>query len=89
MAEEKTESTGGGGKKKTLILVAALLLIEAGAIIGAMMLLGGPADVAATDELGNIIVPEEEMILEIPILQDKLYNRRVDLRPMRSGRSEP
>lgn len=62
---------------RLMIVVGGILVVEAVVIIGAMMVLGGPADVRAADVApASVETPEEEQIVEILVLDGKLPNNK-------------
>lgn len=69
--DSKTES-----KKKTMILIGGMLLIEAVVIIGAFMFLSPPDSVSAMDGLDKIEAVEEEKLIELLVLDDRLPNNK-------------
>lgn len=61
---------------RLVIVVGGILVLEAVVIIGAMMLLGGPADVQATEVPAVLAAPDEERIVEILVIDAKLPNNK-------------
>lgn len=61
---------------RLVIVVGGILVLEAVVIIGAMMLLGGPADVQATEVPATLAAPDDERIVEIMVLDAKLPNNK-------------
>ncbi len=73
------EASEGRRKKKPLRLIILLVLIlggEAVLIIGAMMMLGGPPEVEASETPAALVMPEEDRITEILVLDAKLPNNK-------------
>ncbi len=61
---------------RLVILVGGILVLEAVLIIGAMMFLGGPAQVEAAEVAAVLTTPQEERIVEILVLDAKLPNNK-------------
>lgn len=66
------------GGKKGFMVTAVLLLVEAVVIVGAMMMVGGPAPVEAKEMLDHV-TPEEEMVVEVQALEDRLSNDKMGM----------
>ncbi len=62
--------------RRLVIVVGGILVLEAVLIIGAMMFLGGPAEVEAAEVAAVLTTPEEERIVEILVLDAKLPNNK-------------
>jgi flagellar basal body-associated protein FliL len=76
---EATEQPKKSSPIKTIIMVAGVLVVEAVVIVGAMMMLGGPTTVEATDQVGQIQMAEEEKLVEIQVLDAKLANNKTGI----------
>lgn len=78
MAENETQENqteGKGGRKKGLMVIGGVVIFEAVLIIGAMMLVGGPEPVKASDVLPDA-QPESDKIVEILVIDERLPNNR-------------
>ena len=76
---EPIETAKKKSPAKMLIVLGAILLIEAVAIVGAMMVFGGPSEVAAEADTAQVVAPEDEKIQEILVLDAKLANNKSGL----------
>ncbi|MCZ6836599.1 MAG: hypothetical protein O7G85_12555, partial [Planctomycetota bacterium] len=76
MAEETQTENQGASKKKTAIMLATMLIVEAVVIVGAFFLIGSPPDVSAMSSVENIEVAEDEALIEILVLDDRLPNNK-------------
>ena len=75
--EDVTVDAPTGASKKTAIIVILLLLLEGGALVGAFMFLGGgPQEGDAAPDLELPITSEEDRIVEIEVIDEKLSNNR-------------
>ncbi len=78
MAEDNQdiEPSSGSSKKKTSIMLVVMLLLEAVVIIGAFTLMGPPAKVSAMDGIEDIEAAEDEKLIELLVLDDRLPNNK-------------
>ncbi|HWB20571.1 MAG TPA: hypothetical protein VG711_09745 [Phycisphaerales bacterium] len=82
MAEQAadTEAQASEPKKKkptTLIMIGAVVVVEAVLILGAMMMFGGHSNTAEAVSMEHAAAtPDDEMIVEVPILDAKLANNK-------------
>ena len=76
MSEEAQDQTQEESKgKKPIVLIAALLVVEAAVIMGAMMMFG-PKDTSADEQVDVVGVPEDQKIVEVQILDGRLSNAK-------------
>jgi hypothetical protein len=61
---------------RLIAIVGSVLVLEAVVIIGAMLMLGGPAEVGAADVAATLDTPDDERIVEILVLDGKLPNNK-------------
>jgi hypothetical protein len=61
---------------RLIIIVGGILAVEAVVIIGAMLMLGGPPEVEASEAPAVLDAPLEERIVEILVLDGKLPNNK-------------
>jgi hypothetical protein len=79
MADEKKTPEAAEDKKRSLkgpIMVLGILIVEAGLIVGGMMMLMKPPAATEASLVPEVEAPEEEKIVEIPVLDAKLPNAK-------------
>ena len=79
MADEKKTPDAGEAKKRSLkgpLMVLGILVLEAGLIVGGMMMLMKPPASTDASMVSEVDAPEEEKIVEIPVLDAKLPNAK-------------
>ncbi|UCD74452.1 MAG: hypothetical protein JSV91_11765 [Phycisphaerales bacterium] len=77
MADAQAADTGAKkSRMQVIILVALMLIAEAAVIIGVLMFVGRPAAVEATSSLGDLQTAEDDKIVELLVLDDKLFNNK-------------
>lgn len=77
MAEEtQAPLPRASSKKKTAIVLAGMFIVEAVVIVGAFMLVGAPPDVSAMGTIDDIESAEDEKLVEILVLDDRLPNNK-------------
>lgn len=74
MAEDTHAAPPAGSSKKTIVILVAMLAIEAAVIVGAFLLIGAPAEVSAMGSVADVEGAEDEKLVEILVLDDRLPN---------------
>ena len=77
MADAQAGETGEKKSKlRAIILVVMMLIAEAAVIVGVLMFVGRPADIEAASPLTDLQIAEDEKIVELLVLDEKLFNNK-------------
>ena len=79
MAEAPDLGSNSKSTARMIILVGGIVAVEAVVILGAIMFLGGPPDVQAASAQATALLPEEERIIEVLVLDGRLPNSKTGI----------